>query len=326
MCPNATLPIMKFLSPIGLSSHQTISTHGQAWAEDTLSEDQLFGKIIERATSAYRDKKYQDAIKYFKRAMMFRSNPNIHWNLSVCYHKIGAYQKSLFHANEYLGNGSPNQKMRTKIKARKRELLKHLQQKYLAPQSESTNSKATSKSESIDIPPLRPNRSQTLRPSSPENIAIGKQPIASHASSQKTGRRNAIISGSVGATLLASSFGLHLYADSVWDSRPSGGGAAAQEAKRQALLVSWVGDGLLVLSLTSLIVGAITYFNLSNEEQPQACLECTQSRRGFLNVKRQSTKPITQTLGIPTFSLLHNPSRETKLEYHGGLLGWLIKF
>ena len=74
----------------------------QVSAEELLSEDQLFQKFIERATSAYKDKRYEAAIKHYEGALMVRSNPNIHWNLSVCFYKLRRYKEALSHANEEL--------------------------------------------------------------------------------------------------------------------------------------------------------------------------------------------------------------------------------
>ena len=58
-----------------------------------------------------------------------------------------------------------------------------------------------------------------------------------HSYNRSNGKRNLIVWGSVAGVILASSLGLHMYGDHIWDNRPLGGGTPAQDARRQALLV-----------------------------------------------------------------------------------------
>ena len=101
----------------------------QVYAQSNVCEDELFKQMITQAGIAYKERRFEDAIKYFEDAMLLRSNPNIHWNLSVCYHKLKNLQKSLYHINLYLKEGNPTKDMKLKVESRRREILRELKRK-----------------------------------------------------------------------------------------------------------------------------------------------------------------------------------------------------
>ena len=294
----------------------------------TLSEDQLFKKLIERAASAYKKERFKEAIQYFERAMVLNLNPNIYWNLAVCYYKLANYPKALANANAYLKKGSPNKKMRRKVEAKKKDILYHLQKAYLSPKARpqrpfSRNDQKSNRPNpqesprSIGLGPLdvfemrpedkTPNHSRLVPNQTRGDSYLNGNDQVSHLS-----RHNLVVWGSMAGVLLAGSIGLHLYGDHIWDNRPSGGGSLAQDARREALLVSWVGDGMLALSITSLIVGLISYTNHVDEAQ--------------INPNTQ-TDASHEFSGISHISFTILQSQNTRQpRANGGLLGWRFIF
>ncbi len=307
-----------------------------SYAEKMLSEAQLFREVIEQGTSAYKRGEYQAAIQHFEGALMVRSNPNIHWNLSVCHHKLGHYKEALFHANEYLEKGSPSMKMRAKVEKRKKEILRLLQQVLLRPKD---GERSKDQSEFTSTPSL-PNTETTLPPPYPydqppvatKKVESSLTPVAPSSSAKRTQRNysKTIIWASLTAALLGGSVGLHLYGDSSWANRPSGGGQNAESARRKALLYSWMGDGLLVLSMASLALTVNSYMNSTRVMVSSACTHCTldqglrQSAMTIEHPQRESRAAILN--GTPMIRLLSHSPQSSRRVYHGGLLGWRLTF
>lgn len=307
------------------STFSSISQIGSGVMAQTLSEDQLFKKLIERAGTAYKKKSFKEAAQYFERAMVLNPNPNIYWNLSVCYYKLADYPKALANANAYLQKGSPNSKMRTKVEAKKKDILYHLQEAYLSPKAKTFSANkqenGTTQNPTLLNPRdnqrrIRPDSSEMFEMSSPKSLnsvnnMSDRYPQSTNiAYNRPSGKRDLIVWGSVASVLLVSSLGLHMYGDQIWDNRPLGGGTPAQDARRQALLVSWVGDGALALGLTSLVVGLVSYLNHMEESQSTST--------AFNSYKSAGS-------GYVSFELLQSQNtRQPRV--NGGLLGWQLNF
>lgn len=332
---------VRLLFILGLCIFGTLDSKGmsEARAESLLSEDQLFKQFIERATSAYKSNQYEAAIKHFEGALMVRSNPNIHWNLSVCFHKLGRFKEALFHANEYLTKGSPSQKMRAKVEGRKQEILMALQRSLLVePKAEPLPQQMTA-----TPPPKFPVRPQVIKPEQTQNELDRERSFQANLARSNPNRpmqetwtrpqaqvlqpapredwfslySQSVIWGSISAALLSSSVGLHLYGDSVWDNRPAGGGIDAQDARRGALLFSWIGDGCLALGVTSLALAIHSYVRTSQRSSDMACLKCSAPSDHIL------------VSGGPTFRLLHTDQihgEDVREQLHGGVFGWRLRF
>ncbi len=327
VCFTQSINVRVFERALGVNHGELFSLRAQ-----TLSEDQLFKKMIERAAAAYKEKRFKDAIQHFERAMMLNPNPNIHWNLAVCYYKVANYQKALSNTNAYLENGSPSEKMKRKVEAKKKDILYHLQRAYLAPKVNPNDSQPVATVEQKQpvisqrpAPIINPEPLDMfeMNPQAIQDEPAQKAPPNSYGGTSQesnyssNGKRNLIIWGSVSAVLLASSIGLHMYGDQVWETRPNGGGTLAQEARRDALLFSWVGDASLALSLTSLVIGLISYVNDADNSYSQY-----QTQMG--GAQNNST------LGHISFELLSNPTLASpntrQPSANGGLLGWQFTF
>ena len=321
------------LKPSRLLSLSSFKQGKPALMAQTLSENQLFKKLIERAASAYKEERFREATQYFERAMVLNPNPNIYWNLAVCYYKLANYPKALSNANAYLKEGSPNKKMRRKVEAKKKDILYHLQKAYLSPKTRpgletpqrpfSRNDKKSNRPNSQELPrnlgsrPLDVFEMESQEKVPNNNTTFSNQARGgsySNANDQvgNLGRRNLILWGSMAGALLASSVGLHLYGDHIWDNRPLGGGSSAQDTRREALLVSWVGDGMLALGVTSLVVGLISYTDHMGEAK--------------LNSNTQTdTSHKFSSIGHISFTILQSQNTRQP-RANGGLLGWQFIF
>ena len=330
--------VICFTQTINLKSSSLLSLSSfkqgkPALMAQTLSENQLFKKLIERAASAYKKERFSEATQYFERAMVLNPNPNIYWNLAVCYYKLANYPKALANANAYLKEGSPNKKMRRKVEAKKKDILYHLQKAYLSPKTRLGLETPQQPFSRNDKKPNRPN-SQEL----PRNLGSGpldvfemrlqdKAPndattfsnqnrrdsyLDGNDQANNLGRRNLIVWSSVAGVLLAGSIGLHLYGDHIWDNRPLGGGKSAQDTRREALLVSWVGDGMLTLSVTSLVVGLISYSDHMGMAQTDSNTQTDTSYK-------------FSSIGHVSFTILRSQNTRQP-RANGGLLGWQFIF
>ena len=224
-----------------------------AHAQASIDEDQLFTQMITQAGRAYKEGRFRDAIRRFESAMLLEPNPNIHWNLAVCYHKVGDPQKALYHVNLYLERGNPSAKMRAKAQSKRVELLKEIKQRL----------DGGVPSVRPDTAPLAPPRPTTSEPDfNPSATRYDMTPSSSVSPqlSRVDRERRALLWGISSLGSLAIGSGVHLYADSIWAGRPSGGGPDAQDARRSALITSWTGDVFLVLGVASAVVAGVYYW------------------------------------------------------------------
>ena len=296
----------------------------EAHAQINVSEDELFQQMIAQAGIAYKESRFQDAIKYFEDAMLLRSNPNIHWNLSVCYYKLKNLQKSLYHINLYLKEGNPSKDMKNKVESRRRELLGELKRKL-----DVTSHHSVISSDSMpNFFPGEPADQHSDQQLQPEN----RQGTIAQASNQKT----SLIWGIAALGSFAISTGVHLYADSIWASRPSGGGSVARQARDDALTTSWTGDAFLAVGLTAAVISFFYYLgnDKSTERSPMSqCVMCDHSSR--VNKGLRWGMPIIQVLSQdsprssdPIPMTPHSSVRPLtqKIKHTGAVLGWHLSF
>jgi hypothetical protein len=271
------------ISVAQISENQSMIS--RVYAQDAVSEDALFKQMIAQAGKAYSEHRFLDAIKHFEDAMLLRVNPNIHWNLSVCYYKLKNLQKSLYHINLYLKLGNPNEDMKRKVEQRRLELLRELKRRL----------DGTSKP-SIVSPDSMPQNSDYNGANLEDSLAQDstKDPAMTPQSAYE---RKLLLWGIAAVGSFALSAGIHLYADSIWASRPSGGGSIAQEARRHALITSWTGDGFLVLGLTAAVIGGMHYWDQSTSSkrvEATSCSKCSEIRDDRL----------VSRWGLPTLQLI----------------------
>lgn len=308
------LTVTMFLMNVEVSREESWTLTAPASAQERVDEDQLFNQMISKAGEAYKASRFREAIKQFEGALLLRSNPNIHWNLSLCYQKIGNPQKALYHVNLYLEEGDPSPAMRSKVDSKRSELLQQMQQRLDG-----------------GVQSVRPNTS----PLEPSSLSDPPAPIPStfelnaersDESSREKRQHRALLWGITALASFAVSTGVHLYADSVWASRPEGGGSKAQEVRRNALITSWTGDVFLAFGVAASIVAGVYYWG-DSAEPPQAV---KQSDPASLYVRASQAS----AWGVPTLQLIRSADTRGEQmhderdasEVRGALMGWRLSF
>ena len=293
----------------------------RAYAQSPVSEDDLFKQMISQAGKAYREGRFPDAIKHFEDALLLRANPNIHWNLSVCYYRLKNLQKSLYHINLYLKQGDPSPKMKRKVEARRVELLRGLKRRLDGGDRQlmTVSPDSMPRSQLYDDRPLEVDQIQTSR---------GRQ-----RSSATRKRGKALLWGIAALGSFAVGAGVHLYADSIWASRPAGGGSIAQEVRDDALITSWTGDGFLIFGLVAAVVGGVYYWSepsTTSQIAVSSCASCLPfevqaSRWGVPTLSLLSSKRHVSRDSAQSSGRLSSQIRPQK-RHTGALLGWHLSF
>lgn len=271
-----------------------------AAAQNSVDEDQVFAKMISKASEAFQEHRYQEAIAHYESALVLKDNPNIHWNLSVCYYKLKIHRKALFHANQYLELGSPPPKIREKVEARRAELLRALERGL---DDQGTPSSTPSVSP-LSSPPATV--AQTPVQTQEQDPVVESAPAPGASS-----RTKSIIWSLVAVGGFGIGSGIHLYADSLWASRPAGGGVEALDVRRDALYISGVGDIFLVLGLTSIVVASVYFFSDDEESTDDRGVELQSEVWG-----RPTIKPLVSSGG----------QEDGEVSVKGALFGWHLKF
>ena len=277
----------------------------QVQAAEGAREDELFRKMISRAALAYKAKRYREAITHFESALVLRPNPNIHWNLSVCYYKLKVYREALSHANQYLELGSPSDAMKEKVEARKAELLRELERRLEEDQA--------------PVSVLSPMPEADLQPS-PTDVEDQDSKVSQTQSQSEisSSTQSGIIWSIIAVGSFGVSAGVHLYADSIWASRPTGGGEPAEDARNEAITASVVGDLFLVFGLASAVVSGVYFFTDTDGSQ-----------------KAQQQSSLDQSWGTPVVepvvtrvNMAASAGQRSKSDWSvtGALLGWRIFF
>ena len=216
--------------------------------------DKSFQDFIQMALKAYKHQKYSDAIVFFKRAMNISPDPNIHWNLAVTYQKTKDFKRALYHIDEYLKVPNLEDKKRAKVNVRREKIVSALQ-----------------KERTDEVRVARHYDPQTKSNSDPSNTKNKKEmqtsnfdPLSNDVSakrawnSQSKSNRTWLVWGASGLSLIAIGTGVHLYANTIWQGRNLGSDSVT--AQEDAITVSWIGDGMLLLGGGALTYGIYSFF------------------------------------------------------------------
>lgn len=321
-----SLSTLSFLAPLAQ----------KAYAQTT--EGAIFHKMTVRAGEAYKAKRYREAIKHYEDALVLRFDPNIHWNLYVCYHKLKNLPKALHHVNEYIRLGRLSPKLRQKAEARRAKLLSALEARLDSrsdirpvPLNDREAGVRRSDNERSDVDQRWSSPSQQSQ-TAHSDASSGSLSLTSH---QKRG----ILWGGLGLGGLIIGVGAHLYADSVWAGRPADGSAEAQSARRRAITTSWVGDGFLITGLACLTVGALNYWSdsssSSHQEMSAQSVAGRLKRDGASELRRSRLRRFAppQTESSLTLNLLRRPlsqantqAQKPTQETVGAVIGWRLLF
>jgi len=218
-----------------------------AWAEPPPAERARFGELVARAVQAYKAERFEQAILLFEEALGVEPSSPIYWNLAVLYDKRDDLERALKYVDAFLLDlGQPEEK-RDKAFERRADLLRRLKAReevQAAARAAAARAQAAREAARARLggAPLAPEEA-------PPAWAAGGAPAPSRAWVAWT---------TSGVALVAVASGLHLYADSVWQSRPAGGGAETLRAQSKAVSTSWVADGLLALGASALGYGLIS--------------------------------------------------------------------
>ena len=120
--------ILLGISSLNPSKIAPLVQTGYAQPTEQTTKQTTFKQLLRRAQKSYQAKRYQEALKHFEDAMAATPDFHLHWNLSVCHHKLGNIPKALFHVNEYLRLMKPNPKMKQKAETYRAKLLSTLEE------------------------------------------------------------------------------------------------------------------------------------------------------------------------------------------------------
>jgi len=225
-----------------------------AHASPASAQRDRFKGLVNDAVKAYKEKRFEEAIKSFEAALKLKSEYRLHWNLAVLYERTGRLEIALGHVDQFLKDPSLSESNRQKAEDRRRQMIDKIDRER----------------------PTRLARLPASTPTAPPPKAVVARPVEAQIIEVETvstmppiGEERGLPSWSYwaigGGVSGLASLGLHLYADSIWEGRPDVT-SEALDAQSKAWTYSWVGDFFLVGSVASL---SIAVWKWSDEPSPR---------------------------------------------------------
>ena len=232
-----------------------------ALAEPSSEDRERFQALVQSAVEAYKAERFDEAIVLFESALRIEPSSPIYWNLAVIYEKRDDIEKALKYIDAFLLDFKQSEEKRDQAFARREQLM--ARQLELRAAQEREQRRRAAEQAAREEERARLARLARLGAAAPqlheEGTTVGGAQISAEPRTPPPAPSRAwVVWSTAGVALLGVAGGLHLYADSIWQSRPLGGGEGALNAQTEALTMSWVADGLLVLGGSALTYGLLS--------------------------------------------------------------------
>ena len=275
-------------------------------------EEELFKALMKQSQEAYKREDFQLAINLIKKALLFKKDSMLHRNLSAAYKKLKQYDKAIHHMDQYMKMTKLSTRERKKMLAKRQEMLIAMQEQL----NPSFNTNPTQQPSPRNQANTNNNNNNSSSNQNQQPIQSSTQMKPSPQASSRSGNHSWLIWGIVGLSSSVLSLGLHLYADSTWQNRPTGGGTQVEELQQTAYTTSWIGDGFLLVGVVSLGISVYQYIKM----------------RSHIPMSQQSFYHNSLPLPVDPLVLTHNQqTKETMripsaLSLQSPLLTWTHSF
>ena len=243
-------------------------------AEPSSEERERFQALVKSAVVAYKAERFDEAIVLFESALRIEPSSPIYWNLAVIYEKRDDVEKALKYIDAFLLDFKQSEEKRDQAFARREQLMARQLELRAAQEKEQRRLAAEQAAREEErarlaaaTPPLL-STGEGAQTSSQASSQTSTQTSTQPSTQPPAPSRAWIIWSTAGVALVGVASGLHLYADSVWQSRPVGGGDGTRGAQSKALSVSWVADGLLVVGGSAIAYGLLSRLFSSPSPSP----------------------------------------------------------